>query len=99
MSLRFSNDCITYEKAIGENYFSLVMTSAMMIAGIVIAFVHGWLLSLVLLATLPFLIYAYYIYGKASANKNKVEEDAFAKVGGKMEEIFSSIQTVKMLNG
>lgn len=48
------------------------MTSSMMIAGTVIAFTRGWLLSLVVFAAIPFLLYGYYVYGKASANKNTV---------------------------
>lgn len=50
------------------------MISAMMIAGTTIAFIYGWLLSLVIFAAIPFLVYGYYVFGKASANKNKVEE-------------------------
>lgn len=49
------------------------MISAMLIAGIVIAFIHGWLLSLVVFAVLPFLVYSYYGFGKASASKDKEE--------------------------
>ena len=49
----------------------LVMTLAMLIAGFVFAFVTGWLMSLVVLATLPALGIAGYFYMSIIGNKDK----------------------------
>lgn len=63
--LKFSSDCVTYEKAIGDNFFNIILIISMMGSGIVISFIHGWLMSLVILGSLPFLVLSYYLYGKA----------------------------------
>jgi ATP-binding cassette subfamily B (MDR/TAP) protein 1 len=70
ISLRFSADCVTYEKAIGENFFNIIMVLSMTGSGIIVSFLHGWLMSLVLLGSLPVLVLSYYLYGKAVSSKN-----------------------------
>ena len=44
----------------------------MMISGFIFAFVTGWLMSLVILATLPVLALAGYAYMSVIGNKDKV---------------------------
>jgi ATP-binding cassette subfamily B (MDR/TAP) protein 1 len=67
ISLKFSADCATYEKAIGENFFNMLLLISMMGSGIIVAFLHGWLMSLVILGSVPFLVMGYYLYGKAAS--------------------------------
>lgn len=77
MSVKFSIDCLTYQRAIGENFFHTAMIIGMTVSGTVIAFIYGWLLTLVIYAALPFLGYVYYLFGRTTANKSKIEEEAF----------------------
>jgi ATP-binding cassette, subfamily B (MDR/TAP), member 1 len=74
ISLRFSADCLTYEKAIGDNLFNIVLIISMMGSGIVISFLHGWLMALVILGSLPVLVFSFYLYGKVVSTKNKIED-------------------------
>lgn len=71
----------------------------MMVSGCVIALVRGWLLTLVMLSLFPLLIGSMYFYTKVNYNKSQLEEEIYARAGGRAEEALSSIKTVKMLNG
>ena len=75
------------------------MTVAMLVAGFVFAFVTGWLMTLVVLATLPALAISGYFYMKVISDKDKVQEKKYSSAGGKAEQAISSIKTVKQLNG
>lgn len=75
------------------------MTIAMLIAGFVIAFIKGWKLALVILATLPVLGLAGIIYVGIIQNKDKKIAAAYATAGGKAEEAIAAIKTVKFLTG
>jgi ATP-binding cassette, subfamily B (MDR/TAP), member 1 len=75
------------------------MTIAMFIAGFVIAFVYGWLMTLVVLATLPVLAVGGMVYATASAKKDKDQEKDYAEAGGQVEQALSGIKTVKQMNG
>jgi len=75
------------------------MTIGTLISGFVFAFVTGWLMTLVLLASLPALAIAGVLYMKAIGDKDKEEQAAYSKAGGMAEQALSSIKTVKQLNG
>lgn len=49
----------------------LIMTVAMLISGFIFAFVTGWLMALVVLATVPVLGIAGYFYMKIIGEKDK----------------------------
>jgi len=47
------------------------MTIAMFVAGSVIAFIKGWLMTLVIVSTFPLLLFSGYLYASAISNKDK----------------------------
>lgn len=69
------------------------------IGGLVVAFYQGWLMSLVLLTGVPIIGLAGYIYVKAMQMKNKIFDKIYAVAGGRAEQAFYCIKTVKQLNG
>lgn len=75
------------------------MTIATMIAGFIFAFVTGWLMTLVIMATIPALLISGYFYMKVITQKDKEEQKNYMKAGGRAEQAISSIKTVKQLNG
>jgi ATP-binding cassette subfamily B (MDR/TAP) protein 1 len=75
------------------------MTIATLIAGFVFAFITGWLMTLVVLATIPALGIAGYFYMKVIGDKDKNEQKSYSKAGGRAEQAISSIKTIKQLNG
>ena len=75
------------------------MTVASILAGFIFAFIVGWLMTLVVLATLPALGIAGMFYMKVIGQKDKVSKKKYHTAGGKAEQALSAIKTVKQLNG
>ena len=75
------------------------MAIATLISGFIFAFSTGWLMSLVMLATLPFfgLAGAFFLY--TLEGKDKKEKEAYAKAGERAEQAIKSIKIIKILNG
>lgn len=75
------------------------MTVATLIAGFIFAFITGWLMTLVVLATIPALGIAGYFYISVIGEKDKREQKSYATAGGRAEQAIAAIKTVKQLNG
>jgi len=75
------------------------MTISNIIIGLIFGFVKGWLMSLVLLATLPALAMAGFLYIYVLENKYATEQEMYMKAGGKAEQAISAVKTVKQLSG
>ena len=46
------------------------MILSMFITGVTIAFVKGWLMTLVVMVSIPFVIFGWYLFSKATIVKN-----------------------------
>lgn len=68
--------------------------TASFVLGLVIAFVHGWQLTLVVLAVVPFLMISGAAYAKAMAEGTLASQAAYAKAGGVAQEVLSLISAV-----
>lgn len=99
LASKFATDTFAFSGALGEKVSSVIMTISTMIAGFIFAFVTGWLMTLVMLATIPALLISGYFYMQAITEKGKTEEENYAAAGGRSEQAISSIKTVKQLNG
>jgi ATP-binding cassette subfamily B (MDR/TAP) protein 1 len=75
------------------------MTFAMFVAGFIIAFITGWLMTLVTLCSLPVIGITGYFFMSALEGKDKALEKDYAIAGGKAEQAIAAIKTVKQLNG
>jgi ATP-binding cassette subfamily B (MDR/TAP) protein 1 len=69
LSSKFSKDTFAFQGAIGEKISTFIIGT--LISGFVFAFISGWLMTLVLLASLPALAIAGGLYMKAIGNKDK----------------------------
>ena len=76
-----------------------MMTVSMFIAGVVIALIYGWTMTLVVLAGFPAIGYGGYLYAAASGAKAKGQQKEYALAGGQVEQAIAAIKTVKQLNG
>lgn len=56
----------------------MIMTLAMLIAGFVIAFTKGWIMTLVVLVSLPFIGIGGALFAAAIASKDKDHEKDYA---------------------
>ena len=99
LATKFSKDSFAFKGAVGEKNSTIIMTFSMFIAGFVIAFVYGWLMTLVVLCSLPFLAIGGMLYASASQKKIKDQEKDYAEAGGQAEQAFAAIKTVKQMNG
>ena len=59
----------------------VIMTFSMFIGGFIFSFITGWLMTLVVIATLPVLLFAGYLFITAIINKN--QEKQYFLAGGK----------------
>ncbi len=71
----------------------------MFVAGFVIAFIKGWLMTLVVACSIPALGISGFFFVSAIQNKDKALEKDYAKAGGRAEQAIGAIKTVKQLNG
>ena len=99
LSTKFATDSFAFQGAIGEKVSTLIMTIAMLIAGFIIAFIKGWLMTLVVLVSLPVIGLGGVLFSSAVANKDKTQEKEYAEAGGMAEQAISAVKTVKQLNG
>ncbi|KAG0304859.1 Multidrug resistance protein 1 [Dissophora globulifera] len=72
---------------------------ATFIAGFVIAFTHGWRMSLVLLTSVPLMAITGSLMVKYSTDSSVDGQDAYAKAGGLAEQAIGSIRTVVAFDG
>lgn len=75
------------------------MALSSLIAGFVFAFITGWLMSLVIVATLPLLALSGVFFMWSLSNKDKRDKETYQEAGGCAEQAIESIKTVKQLNG
>ena len=78
LATKFATDCFAFQGAIGEKVSTIIMTIAMFIAGFVIAFVYGWLMTLVVIASLPGIAIGGMMYANATAQKDKDGEKDYS---------------------
>ncbi len=67
----------------GEKVVTLVQLLGTFITGFIIAFIKGWLMTLVVSTTLPVMAMAGYFYLKVIQNKDKKLQADYAKAGGR----------------
>lgn len=80
---RFSTDTFAFQGAIGEKISTIFMVAATLIAGLIFAFITGWTMTLVLLATFPALAISGTFYVWVIENKDKREQKSYTKAGGR----------------
>ncbi|KAF9430701.1 Multidrug resistance protein 1 [Entomortierella beljakovae] len=69
------------------------------VAGFVIAFTHGWRMSLVLLTSVPLMAIAGGLMAKYATTTSAHGQDSYAKAGGLAEQAIGSIRTVVAFDG
>lgn len=75
------------------------MTVGMFIAGFAIAFSIGWLMTLVMIVSIPAIGLTGYVFMWSVQEKDQKTSKDYAIAGGLAEQALAAIKTVKMLNG
>uniref|UniRef100_A0A803T588 ABC-type xenobiotic transporter n=1 Tax=Anolis carolinensis TaxID=28377 RepID=A0A803T588_ANOCA len=95
LNTRLTDDINTIHGGIGDKICIIVQLFSTLLAGIIIAFVHGWKLTLVILSVSPLLVASGAILSVLTS-KELLE---YSKAGAVAEEILSAIRTVVAFNG
>ncbi|GJM93457.1 hypothetical protein PR202_ga10015 [Eleusine coracana subsp. coracana] len=96
---RMSGDTVLVQDAIGEKVGKSLQLVATFIGGFVVAFVKGWLLSLVMLACIPPVVIA---GGAVSTILTKISskgQESYSDAGNVVEQTLGAIKTVVSFNG
>lgn len=71
LSSNFSADTLTFQNALGEKIAVMIHVGGTFIAGFIIAFVKGWLMTLVCLAAFPIIAFSGFLYMQSLQKKSK----------------------------
>ena len=77
----------------------MVLLMAALVGGLMFALTSGWLMTLVLLAVLPLVLFTKSLYSWTLRSVEEGSKARYEKAGGRAEEALSSIRAVKQLNG
>ncbi|XVF22190.1 hypothetical protein REPUB_Repub12eG0152500 [Reevesia pubescens] len=96
---RMSGDTVLIQDAMGEKVGKFLQLVSLFIGGFVVAFIRGWLLTLVMLATLPLLVIAGGVMSLIIANTASQGQNAYDKAATVVEQTIGSIRTVASFTG
>ncbi|CAD6230187.1 unnamed protein product [Miscanthus lutarioriparius] len=96
---RMSGDTVLVQDAIGEKVGKFQQLVATFIGRFVIAFVKGWLLSLVMLACRPPVVIAGGVVSKMLAKISTKGKASYSDAGNIVEQTLGAIKTVVSFNG
>ncbi|KAK4848635.1 hypothetical protein QYF36_015407 [Acer negundo] len=91
---RMSGDTVLIQDAMGEKVGKFIQLMSTFIGGFVIAFVRGWLLTLVMLTSIPPLAIAGGIMAVLIGKMASRGQSAYAKAAAMVEQTIGSIRTV-----
>ncbi|KAK3161660.1 hypothetical protein QOZ80_1BG0079860 [Eleusine coracana subsp. coracana] len=96
---RMSGDTVLVQDAIGEKVGKFQQLVATFIGGFVVAFVKGWLLSLVMLACIPPIVIAGGVASKILTRISSKKQESYSDAGNVVEQTLGAIKTVVSFNG
>ncbi|XP_038978077.1 ABC transporter B family member 11-like [Phoenix dactylifera] len=96
---RMSGDTVLIQDAMGEKVGKFIQLTSTFIGGFAVAFVRGWLLSLVMLATLPPLVVAGGVMSTVVSKMASRGQAAYGKAAAVVEQTIGSIRTVASFTG
>ncbi|KAJ1687409.1 hypothetical protein LUZ63_018799 [Rhynchospora breviuscula] len=96
---RISADTVLIQDALGEKAGKFVQLVATFIGGFVVAFVKGWLLSLVMLSAIPALVIAGAATASIIAKISSQGQTTYGEAGSVVEQTLGNIKTVASFNG
>ncbi|KAK9733051.1 hypothetical protein RND81_04G040300 [Saponaria officinalis] len=96
---RMSGDTVLIQDAMGEKVGQFIQLVCTFIGGFVIAFIKGWLLTLVMLSSIPPLVIAGALMGIFLSKMATRGQTAYAKAAVIVEQTIGSIRTVASFTG
>ncbi|KAE9609966.1 hypothetical protein Lal_00006438 [Lupinus albus] len=96
---RMSGDTVLIQDAMGEKVGKFIQYVAAFLGGFVIAFIKGWLLSFVLLSSVPPLVFGGYLMTFAFVKMASRGQAAYSEAATVVERTIGSIRTVASFTG
>ncbi|XP_074268046.1 ABC transporter B family member 21-like [Silene latifolia] len=96
---RMSGDTVLIQDAMGEKVGQFIQLVCTFLGGFVVAFIKGWLLTLVMLSSLPPLVFAGALMGMMLSKIATQGQAAYAKAAVIVEQSIGSIRTVASFTG
>ncbi|KAF8042949.1 hypothetical protein BT93_A1322 [Corymbia citriodora subsp. variegata] len=96
---RMSGDTVLIQDAMGEKVGKFIQLVSTFVGGFVIAFIKGWLLTLVMLTMIPLLVTAGGIMSLIISKMASRGQSAYAKAANVVEQTIGSIRTVASFTG
>ncbi|KAK4441855.1 ABC transporter B family member 11 [Sesamum alatum] len=96
---RMSGDTVLIQDATGEKVGKFMQLVSTFVGGFVIASIKGWLLTLVMLSSIPLLMISGGIMSMAFSKMAASGQNAYAKAATVVEQTISSIRTVASFTG
>ncbi|KAL5220324.1 hypothetical protein ABZP36_025037 [Zizania latifolia] len=96
---RMSGDTVLIQDAMGEKVGKFIQLVVTFLGGFVVAFVQGWLLTLVMMATIPPLVIAGAVMSNVVAKMASLGQAAYAESSVVVEQTIGSIRTVASFTG
>ncbi|KAI9498235.1 P-loop containing nucleoside triphosphate hydrolase protein [Zychaea mexicana] len=94
LTTRLATDTQMVQEGISEKLGMVIQMTAQVIAGFVIAFVKGWQLAVIILATVPILGIVGGAMGYYYSKFTQTAQDSYAQAGSIAEQAFAGIRTV-----
>ncbi|KAL7120610.1 hypothetical protein ACP275_02G132500 [Erythranthe tilingii] len=96
---RMSSDTILIQDAIGEKVGNFVQVVSSFLGGFMIAFVKGWLLTVVLLTSIPLIVISGGVMYFLSSKMASRAEKSYANAANVVQQTIGSIRTVASFTG
>ncbi|XP_066999667.2 multidrug resistance protein homolog 49 [Anabrus simplex] len=96
---RMTGDLDKLQDGIGEKVGIFTYQMVAFFASIVVAFLHGWKLTLVVFSCAPIIIIATAIVAKVQSSLTAQELNSYGSAGAVVEEVLSAIRTVVAFGG
>ncbi|KAF7732288.1 ATP-binding cassette, sub-B (MDR TAP), member 4 [Apophysomyces ossiformis] len=94
LTTRLATDTQLIQDGISEKFGLFVNAIAQFVSGFVVAFVKGWRLAVIILATMPLMAGVGGLMGFFLRKYTTKSQDAYADAGAVAEQVFSGIRTV-----
>ncbi|XP_022850781.1 ABC transporter B family member 4-like isoform X2 [Olea europaea var. sylvestris] len=96
---RMSGDTVLIQDAMGEKVGKFIQLLSTFFGGFVIAFIQGWLLTLVMLTSIPLLVISVGVLSIVLSKMASCGQNAYAKAAIVVEQTVGSIRTVASFTG
>ncbi|KAL2338874.1 hypothetical protein Fmac_013320 [Flemingia macrophylla] len=96
---RMSGDTVLIQDAMGEKVGQFIQFMATFVGGFVVAFNRGWLLTFVMLSSIPPVVFSGAMIGLTISKASSRGQESYSKAASVVEQTIGSIRTVASFTG